>query len=82
MADDDKRSTFTNHSKRLWNEEECRAMLNAALLYLAMKAGGRIEIPTEELMAVCTSQKNPGVAMALSDDDKILMIAPMPDLPK
>lgn len=78
MPDDTKRPTFTNHSKRLWNEEECRAMLNAALLYLAVKNGGRLDIPTDEMMAICTAQKHPGVAMMLSDDDKTLSVMPMP----
>jgi hypothetical protein len=71
-------SGFTNHTKkRLWTEEECRNMLNAALLYLAEKNGGRIDIPTDEMLKVCGAIGSKGVAMSLSDDDKVLTIIPM-----
>jgi hypothetical protein len=67
---------FVNHSsKRLWTEEECRAMLNAALLYLAHKNGGRLDISTVELFKACEQMGT--VAMALSDDDKVLTITGM-----
>jgi hypothetical protein len=70
--------TFTNHAKkRLWTEEECRTMLNAALLYLAEKNGGRLDIPTDEMLKVCGAIGSKGVAMALSDDDKVLTITAM-----
>lgn len=66
---------FTNHSKRLWSEEECRNILNAALLHLADKAGGQLTIDTTEMLK--SADKMGSVAMTLSDDDKTLMISGM-----
>ena len=67
--------TFKNQTKRLWNEEECRNMLSAALLYLAHSAGGRLDIDTQ---AMLDAVENMGtVAMTMSDDDKILTITGM-----
>ncbi len=64
--------TFTNESKRLWSEEECRNMVSAALLYLAHSAGGRIDIDTDAMLDAV--EKMGTIAMAMSDDDKILTI--------
>lgn len=65
---------FHNHSKRLWTEEECRNMLNAALLCLAHKNGGRLDIDTAEMLEACNEMGPGGVVMVMSDDDKILTI--------
>lgn len=70
--------TFTNSSKRLWSEDECRTMLNAALLYLAKQAGGRLVISTAEMLKACEEMGS--VAMALSDDDSTLTITGMKTL--
>jgi len=70
----DEKPTFTNASKRMWTEEECRNMLNAALLYLAdRQPEGVLMIPTSEMLEV-VQREDGGVAMALSDDDSMLMI--------
>jgi hypothetical protein len=65
--------TFTNHSKRLWSEDECRIMVNAALLKLIDDAGGLITIATDELFRVAQNGKGT-LAMSMSDDDKILTL--------
>lgn len=67
---------FANYSRRTWSEEECRTMLNAALLYLAHKEGGTLLIPVKEMLDLCTAAPG-GVAMAISDDDSILTITRM-----
>ena len=42
----DKLTTFTNRSRyRTWDEEECRLMINAALLKLIDDAGGHFLFP-------------------------------------
>ncbi len=46
------KSAFTNKSKRLWGEEECRVMINAALLKLIDDAGGVITISTDDLLTL------------------------------
>jgi hypothetical protein len=66
-----KLTTFTNHSKRQWSEEECRVMVNAALLKLIDDAGGVITISTADLVKV--AQKGT-LALAMSDDDKIFTL--------
>lgn len=48
-------------------------MVNAALIYLAEKAGGRLDIPVPEMLQICEGNKG-GVALSLSDDDKVLTI--------
>ena len=63
--------TFTNLSKRQWDEEECRVMINAALLKLVDDAGGVITISIHDLFRVAPMGT---LAMAVSDDDKILTL--------
>jgi hypothetical protein len=49
----DKLTTFTNRSRyRTWDEEECRLMINAALLKLIDDAGGRVSITIADLFQV------------------------------
>jgi len=71
MSEEKKLTTFTNLSRRNWSEEECRVMVNAALLKLVDDAGGMIRIQTEELFEIA---KKGSLAMALSDDDKVFTI--------
>lgn len=66
-------TSFSNHSKRMWTEEQCRTMVNAALLYLADQAGGRLMIPVAEMLQVC-ERNNGGLSMGFSDDDQVLII--------
>jgi len=63
--------TFINKSRRLWSEEECRIMINAALLKLIDDAGGSISISVSDLFRVAPLGS---LAMAVSDDDKILTL--------
>jgi hypothetical protein len=67
----DFKTTFTNHSRRLWSEEECRIMVNAALVKLINDAGGLLTIAVADMFACA---KKGTLAMALSDDDKILTL--------
>ena len=64
--------TFSNSSKRLWSEAECQTMVNAALLYLAHQAGGRLSFQTADIFTACEAMG--AIAMALSDDDSTLTI--------
>lgn len=66
-----KLTRFTNKSKRQWSEEECRVMVNAALCKLIDDAGGLISISVSDLFSVAPMGS---LAMALSDDDKILTL--------
>jgi hypothetical protein len=63
--------TFTNLSRRVWSEEECRVMINAALCKLIDDAGGVISISISDLFKVAPMGT---LAMAVSDDDKILTL--------
>jgi Cu/Ag efflux protein CusF len=66
--------TFRNlSSKRQWSEEECRVMVNAALLKLIDDAGGVITLSTHDLLTVAMNGKGT-LAMSVSDDDKILTL--------
>jgi hypothetical protein len=65
------KTTFTNKSKRIWSEEEARVMVNAALAKLIDDAGGLISISVADLFKVAPMGT---LAMALSDDDKILTL--------
>jgi hypothetical protein len=67
----DLKTTFTNHSRRLWSEDECRIMLNASLAKLIDDAGGLITIAVSDMFR-CAEKGT--LAMALSDDDKILTL--------
>ena len=67
----DLKTTFTNHSRRLWSEEECRIMVNASLAKLIDDAGGLITVAVSD-MFLCA--KKGTLAMALSGDDKILTL--------
>lgn len=62
---------FTNASRRNWSEEECRVFINAALCKLIDDAGGVITISVSDLYKVAPLGT---LAMALSDDDKILTL--------
>lgn len=73
MSKSDLRTTFTNHSRRQWSEEECRIMINAALLKLIDDAGGVITIGVDDLFKVAQNGKGT-LAMSMSDDDKILTL--------
>jgi len=63
--------TFSNLSKRQWDEEECRVMINAALCKLIDDAGGVISISISDLFKVAPMGT---LAMAVSDDDKMLTL--------
>jgi hypothetical protein len=78
MLADDRMETavmsFKNLSKRrLWSEDECRIMINAALIKLIEDAGGVITISTEDLFKAADNG-NGTLALSLSDDDKILTL--------
>lgn len=74
--------TFSNHSKRNLSEEECRSLLNAAMLVLVKRAGGRLEFNAAEMLALANEQgEHAGVALALSDDDNTLIVCSAEDLP-
>lgn len=63
--------SFKNYSSRQWGEEECRIMINAALCKLIEDAGGVITISISDLFKVAPMGT---LAMAISDDDKILTL--------
>lgn len=67
----DFKTKLTNYSKRLWSEEECQIMVNASLAKLIDDAGGAITIATSDMFR-CAAKGT--LAMALSDDDKILTL--------
>lgn len=67
----DVKSTFTNHSRRLWSEDECRIMVNAALCKVIDDAGGRMVIAVADLFKSAPAGT---LAMSLSDDDKLLTL--------
>jgi len=67
----DIKTTFTNHSRRLWSEEECRIMVNASLAKLIDDAGGLITVAVSDMFR-CAQEGT--LAMSLSDDDKILTL--------
>lgn len=69
---DEKLTTFVNVSRRLWSEEECRVMINAALLKLIDDAGGILRINVSDLFTVAAKGS---LAMAVSDDDKVLTLS-------
>jgi len=71
-----KLTSFTNHSKRNWSEEECRVMINAALLKLIDDYGGTITIAVEDMFKVA---KKGTLAMSLSDDDRIFTLTRVKD---
>jgi hypothetical protein len=73
MSNSEPKTTFTNYSKRTWGEEECRVMVNAALLKLVDDAGGTITMSVEDIFRVAQNGKGT-LAMAMSDDDKILTL--------
>lgn len=73
MNNSELKTTFTNRSRRLWGEEECRIMVNAALLKLVDDAGGVITISMSDLFRVAENGKGT-LAMAVSDDDKIFTL--------
>jgi hypothetical protein len=65
------KTTITNKSKRAWTEEEVRVMANAALCKFIDDAGGLVSISVADLFRVAPFGT---LAMALSDDDKILTL--------
>ena len=67
----DFKTTLTNYSRRLWSVEECQIMVNAALSKLIDDAGGLLTIAVSDMFRV--AQKGT-LAMALSDDDKVLTL--------
>jgi hypothetical protein len=71
MSNSELKTTFTNHSRRQWSEEECRIFINAALCKLIDDAGGVITISVSDLYRVAPMGT---LAMSLSDDDKILTL--------
>ena len=64
-------TSFTNRSKRQWSEDECRVMINAALLKLIDDAGGVISISIADLFKVAPMGT---LAMSVDDDDTILTL--------
>lgn len=73
MNNSEVKSGFTNMSKRLWGDDECRIMVNAALLKLIDDAGGIITISVDDLLRVAQNGRGT-LAMSVSDDDKILTL--------
>jgi hypothetical protein len=67
----DFKTHFENKSRRLWTEDECRIMINAALAKLIDDAGGLLSIATADMFRVAGKGT---LAMALSDDDKVLTL--------
>jgi hypothetical protein len=67
----DLKTNFVNHSRRLWSEEECRIFVNAAVAKLIDDAGGLLTIAVSDMLRL--AQKGT-LAMALSDDDKVLTL--------
>jgi hypothetical protein len=67
----DFKTTFTNYSRRLWSEEECRIMVNASIAKLIDDAGGSLTVAVADMFAA--AQKGT-LAMSLSDDDKVLTL--------
>lgn len=67
----DLKTTFTNHSKRIWSEEECRIMVNASLAKLIDDAGGVIVVAVADMFRCA---KLGTLAMAMSGDDKTLTL--------
>lgn len=65
------KTSFTNKSRRMWTEEECRVMVNAALAKLINDAGGMITVKVSDMFEAA---KAGTLAMSLSDDDKILTL--------
>ena len=67
----DIKTHFENKSRRLWSEEECRIMVNASLAKLIDDAGGLLTISVADMFE-CAEKGT--LAMALSDDDKVLTL--------
>ena len=67
----DIKTHFENKSWRLWSEEECRSMVNASLAKLIDDAGGLLTISVSDMFECA---KNGALAMALSDDNKVLTL--------
>jgi hypothetical protein len=67
----DMKTTFTNYSRRLWSEDECQIMVNASLAKIIDDAGGLLTIAVDDMFRCA---KKGTLAMALSDDDKILTL--------
>jgi hypothetical protein len=73
MSKSELKTKFTNLSRRTWGEEECRIMVNAALLKLVDDAGGVITLSMSDVFRVAQNGKGT-LAMAMSDDDEILTL--------
>ena len=73
MSNLEPKTTFTNRSRRTWGEEECRIIINAALLKLVDDAGGVITMSMSDVFRVAQNGKGT-LAMAMSDDDKVLTL--------
>ena len=73
MSKSEVKTTFTNLSRRQWSEEECRIVINAALMKLIADAGGTITMSMADVFAVCGNGQGT-LAMSMSDDDKILTL--------
>ncbi len=67
----DFKTTFTNYSRRLWSEEECRIMINASIAKIIDDAGGMLTIAVDDMFR-CAAKGT--LAMSLSDDDKVLTL--------
>ena len=67
----DFKTHFTNYSRRLWSEEECRIMVNASIAKMIDDAGGVLTIAVADMFKA--AQKG-ALGMSLSDDDKILTL--------
>ena len=67
----DFKTHFSNYSRRLWSEEECRIVINAAIAKLIDDAGGLLTIAVSDMFKC--AQKGT-LAMSLSDDDKVLTL--------
>lgn len=73
MSKSEVKTHFVNKSKRLWSEEECRIIINAALLKLVDDAGGTLMIQISDMFRVARNGKGT-LAMSMSDDDKVLTL--------
>lgn len=60
--------------RKILSDEECRALVNAALLHLAKENGGQLVIHTSKLLDVAQGST---LGLNLSDDDQWLTIKPV-----
>lgn len=67
-------SGFVNLSKQraFWNEEQTRAMLNAAFMVMVGRGGGVLHIPTQEIWDAVATHGT--IVLSMSSDDTMLTV--------